>query len=402
MIQRRDFLLRAGAAGLAPALLAEAAPSPQPPLPARRDFLDRALVLSGGGARGAYEGGIIWQLARNAGIRDGQALAPYGFVAGTSIGALNGWFVATGQYSRIADMWHTIAQQNVLRLKPQFATATQAYAGIANRLASALRLLGLNKNERGVAESKPVLDWITREVDPRVPLLMPFVWAVTDLTTQQPEYFYRLQGNAGQAAPEFILQSLRLTIGPHVVVREATDDLLHKALQASANLPFVFDPVELPDRNGTVRQYVDGGVASNSPVSVARTVAKAVDVVLLDPQLEQDFLPNATEIGLAAFGTMQRKILETELRQTAFQSAAKVALERLGPTQIDALARDSSIMRVLLKGLPVTALAYLRPEKRCPSKSADSTTRCSSTRRSNWQLTSARGFTPYDWATFQY
>jgi predicted acylesterase/phospholipase RssA len=401
VIQRRDFLLRAGAAGLAPALLAEAVP-PTGPLAPRRDFLDRALVLSGGGARGAYEGGVIWQLAKAAGIADGQPLRPYGFVAGTSIGALNGWFVATGQYSRLYNLWHTIGSQDIIQLKPQFAKVTQAHAGVANRLISALRLLGLTKNEQGVAETKPVLDWLKREIDENTPLVMPFVWAATDLTTQQPEYFYRVATGRGPA-PEFIFQSLRLTIGPHVVVREATNDILHRSLMASANLPFVFDPVLLPDRNGIERQYVDGGVASNSPVAVARTVAKAVDVVLLDPQLEHEFLPNATEIGLASFGTMQRKILETELRQTQFQSSAKAALERLDPAQIDALVRDSSELRVLLRDLPITTLAYLRPEKTLPVKvgAFDDQVHIDETFHLG-ETDVLRGFTPYDWATFQY
>ena len=398
MIQRRDFLLRAGAAGLAPAMLAEAAP---PPLP-QRDFLERAIVLSGGGARGAYEGGVIWQLAKTAGVRDGQALTPYGFVAGTSIGALNGWFVATGQYSRLYDLWHTIASQDIIQLKPQFQKVTQPYAGVANRLISALRLLGLTKNEQGVAQSKPVLDWISREVDANTPLVMPFVWAATDLTTQQPEYFYRVATGRGPA-PEYIFQSLRLTIGPHVVVREATNDILHRSLMASANLPFVFDPVVIPDSNGVERQYVDGGVAANSPVSIARTVAEAVDVVLLDPQLEHEFLPNATEIGLASFGTMQRKILETELRTTQFQSAAKEALLRLGPAQVDALARNSSVLQVLLKNLPITTLAYMRPEKTLPVKvgAFDDQVHIDETFHLG-EIDAARGFTPYDWTTFQY
>ena len=62
MIERRDFLYTLGVAGLSPALVgatAAAEPEVQP--------LERALVLSGGGARGSYEAGIIGGLAAAAG-----------------------------------------------------------------------------------------------------------------------------------------------------------------------------------------------------------------------------------------------------------------------------------------------------------------------------------------------
>ncbi len=67
-------------------------------------------------------------------------------------------------------------------------------------------------------------------------------------------------------------------------------------------------------------QYVDGGVASNTPVSLARTVARHLDVVILDPPFEPQSYDNAVEIGLAVFGTMQQRILESEIRAAFFES----------------------------------------------------------------------------------
>lgn len=51
--------------------------------------LDRALVMSGGGARGAYEAGLIGALAAAGAVADGSPRLPYELVCGTSIGALN-------------------------------------------------------------------------------------------------------------------------------------------------------------------------------------------------------------------------------------------------------------------------------------------------------------------------
>ncbi|MHB8461421.1 MAG: patatin-like phospholipase family protein, partial [Vulcanimicrobiaceae bacterium] len=108
---RRDALLGGAAAAAllttSPAIAASKNDGPlSVPSPLRRNRT--ALVLSGGGARGAYEAGIIEELARNGGVRDGQPLAPFKIICGTSIGALNGWFVATGQYTKLRNLWATI------------------------------------------------------------------------------------------------------------------------------------------------------------------------------------------------------------------------------------------------------------------------------------------------------
>src|ERR1700722_19684056 len=71
------------------------------PAQGRKPFASHALVLSGGGARGAYQAGLACALAERSGVQDGQPLAPYGLICGTSIGALNAWFIATGQYSAL-------------------------------------------------------------------------------------------------------------------------------------------------------------------------------------------------------------------------------------------------------------------------------------------------------------
>ena len=330
------------------------------------NFFEAALVLSGGGARGAYEAGLICELARVRGVVDGTPLIPYQFVCGTSIGALNAWFVATGQYSKLHKMWHTISQQNVIRLKPQYDKVTQGSAGLANRLLSAVRLTALAKDQQGVAQDDPVYEWLKREVDPATPLLMPIVWAATDLNAQRPEYFYRRPGDTTGTLPEFILRSLRITVGPKVLIREASDDILLRSLQASAAIPLVFDPVTIVGTDGKPRQYVDGGVAANSPVSIARTVSKTIDVVLLDPPLEQEALPNAIDVGLASFGTMQRKILESELTQTYFQSTAKREFLKLSPDLAQQIGTQSSLLHTFLQYLPASDLAYLRPDKELP------------------------------------
>jgi len=114
MIERRNFLVSLAAAGITPAALRATAS-------ARDESLGAALVFSGGGARGAYEAGLVGALAAMAGLADGTRLSQYDLVCGTSIGALNGWFVATGQYVKLRELWYGIAGENIIRPKPQYA-----------------------------------------------------------------------------------------------------------------------------------------------------------------------------------------------------------------------------------------------------------------------------------------
>jgi NTE family protein len=75
-----------------------------------------ALVLSGGGAKGAFQLGALEALA-DAGF--GTAGRPYARVAGTSVGALNGAMVAAGRgpggTNALGELWRSIGARDVFR-----------------------------------------------------------------------------------------------------------------------------------------------------------------------------------------------------------------------------------------------------------------------------------------------
>lgn len=68
--------------------------------------MKRALVLSGGGSRGAYEIGA-WQAFEELGVK-------FDAVYGTSIGALNAALIAQGDLDRAADLWANITLKQVI------------------------------------------------------------------------------------------------------------------------------------------------------------------------------------------------------------------------------------------------------------------------------------------------
>ncbi len=396
MIERREFLFALGASGFAPALLA-ATPADQP-----LDILDRALVLSGGGARGAYEAGLVGALAAVGSVSDGSPLVPYELVCGTSIGALNGWFVATAQYTKMRELWGTIAGQYLMQPKAQYAPLRDPESGILDRAVAAVQITGLVRDQTAVLQSAPVHDWIVRNVDPNVPLVMPLVWAVTNLTLQRPEYFY-VAPRAGTAIPERVVRALQFTLGPNTVVREATPDLLHDAIFASAALPIVFDPVLMSGPDGTINEYCDGGVASNSPVGIAHATAKAADVVLLDPPFEPSSgLTDAVEIAFSVFGTMQRKIFEGEMRNVYAQSLGRRAFDRLTRQEAARAVQGNDLLSRFIDTLPITDLRFIRPEKVLPVAVAGFGDQENINKTFDMGWTDlARGFTKYDYSTFQ-
>jgi predicted acylesterase/phospholipase RssA len=397
VIERREFLYALGLAGLAPTLLGsnrdEATPEP----------LERALVLSGGGARGAYQAGIVGALAAIANVRDGSPLLPYEVVCGTSIGALNGWCVATGQYRKLHDLWYGISAEHLLRAKPQYAALRDPQSGVVERVVSAVSLVGLTRDQNAVLQNDPVYRWIEHNLDPAIPLLMPLVWAATNLSRQRPEYFYLLPPNARQDLPDRVVRALQLQLGPFTIVRKATPDLLHRAIFASTAIPLAFAPVLIPNPDGEIDEYCDGGVASNSPVGIAHAVANAADVVLMDPPFEaKGEYEDAVEVGMAVFGTMQRKILEVEMRNTYFQSLGKRALLRLDPRQLAQAMQNDKIIARLVQTVPVTDLRYIRPDTELPVSVVGfgDEVGIGKAYRVGWE-DAVTGFTPYNWETFR-
>jgi predicted acylesterase/phospholipase RssA len=398
MSDRRGFLGSLGAAALVPT----AAKAAMQPATAQVKPVSHALILSGGGARGAYEAGIVAGLARRGSIADGQMLAPYGLVCGSSIGALNAWFVATGQYQALARIWQTLAAANLIQLKSKYTTLDHPHDFIAVRIRAGLRLLsGMTKDEMGIALSEPILSWMSEHIDPATPVLVPLVWAVTNLTTQSSEYFYRLPPG-GTQPPAELLRALHFTLGADAIVREASDDILHRALFASAAIPIVFDPVPLPMVDGSTGLYVDGSIASNATVTIARTVARAIDIVLVDPRGRNERYSDAIDVVMGTYETMQRKILETEMRDVYFESLGKRAATRLGPAVTVEIENGSAALTTFYRDLPASDLAYIRPKLKLPAGfgSFDEQDKLDSTFALG-DADSEHGFSPYAWDHFR-
>ena len=61
----------------------------------------KALVLCGGGAKGAYQAGVIKALYD-------RGINKFNSIAGTSIGAINGYFLFTENVDKLEEIWTNI------------------------------------------------------------------------------------------------------------------------------------------------------------------------------------------------------------------------------------------------------------------------------------------------------
>ena len=83
----------------------------------------KALVLSGGGGRGAYHVGVIEALVARGWMEDGQGPD---IIAGTSIGAINAAALASGMtVAQLRERWLAMHTEEVHRLSGDLPAVTR-------------------------------------------------------------------------------------------------------------------------------------------------------------------------------------------------------------------------------------------------------------------------------------
>ena len=107
-----------------------------------------ALILSGGGAKGAYEAGSAAAFAERG--------LPFRIVAGSSAGALNAAMIVAGRADRLEALWRAVKKDQVYSLR-----APVLFAGL---LPGWLTLLALD-GAGSLLDSQPLRGLITASVD---------------------------------------------------------------------------------------------------------------------------------------------------------------------------------------------------------------------------------------------
>ena len=218
-----------------------------------------AFVFSGGASLGSIQAGMLQALAE-------AGVAP-DMVIGTSVGAINGaWVAGGGSADELADIWLGLRRADMFPFRP--IHGLQAFLGRAHHFVPSDGL-------RKVLKRHVVFDQLEDAI-------MPFAVLATD----------------AQTGEEVMLQT-----GPAV-----------DAILASSALPGIFPPVELDGR-----PLIDGGIVNNTPITTA-IEAGATEVWVLSTGYSCALAsPPAHPLALALHSigllVQQRLVLETQTRE---------------------------------------------------------------------------------------
>jgi NTE family protein len=237
------------------------------------------VVLSGGGARGAYEAGVIRYLVEELPRRLGHPVR-FDILCGTSVGAIHACYLAatahedTDRGARLVELWRSMQLDKVLPLSARDVFRIPRRLLGLRRVAEAIRdgeaperLYGLFNTQALERFVVRVVPWRHIRSNVRAGRVEAVCVAATQIATGRVAIF--IENRERQVS--------RWTRDPTIVPRP-TRLTPHHAL-ASASIPMLFPAVRIEGN-----YYADGGMRLNTPLAPAlRLGADRVLVIALRP-----------------------------------------------------------------------------------------------------------------------
>jgi NTE family protein len=222
----------------------------------------KALVLSGGGARGCFQVGALDYLIREKNL-------DFDIVCGVSVGALNGTMIAQGEMDNLKEIW-----LNIKSPKDIYRRRWDLIPRIGPTLAA---LLGKDS----LYDNSPLWKLIEEHVD---------------------------QDKIVESGRILRIGVVSLYTGKYYSIAQ-THSSLKKLILASTAIPFTFSPVDV---SADLRAMVDGGVRNITPLKEAIDLGADEIIVVLCSPLELPRTKPVYEKGLEiAFRTLE--ILTNEI-----------------------------------------------------------------------------------------
>ena len=312
----------------------------------RRGPRTLGLVLSGGGARGAFQVGVYERL-----LEDPRFAARPAVLSGTSAGGINAALIAAGKSPReMLQFWKSIADDPPV-------TASAAFFGSALRslarlsLEEAARWLGTTQplraflhrvqNHRSLRPGNVLALWVEFLLTARFELVSrflegirePFVVDTAPLRARLVDVFggERVPNRGVRLALNTVDvhsgRVVRFVTAPAPVTRSAdyivVDAITVDMVLASASIPLLFPPVR-------VGQHLlwDGGLLVNTPLApaVALGAEEIVTVLVTEP-------PEPLPGPLRHFGRAVERTVDSFL-ENAYNMDRKLLLERNRVTRL--------------------------------------------------------------------
>jgi NTE family protein len=210
-----------------------------------------AMILSGGGARGAYEVGVLWYVFDDL-TRLRGAPPRIDILCGTSVGAINGCYLA----AHMSDP--TLGLRRLVHLWSELQLARVLGFGMRQVLSLPKLLLGGGQGT-GLFDVRPMAELVQREISWRALArtlrrrqLRALTVSTTEVSTGRTVVFM-------QTSPDVVIPA---TAPPRTLFR--ADHIGPPHALASAAIPLLFPPVKIDDE-----LYLDGGLRQNTPIAPA-------------------------------------------------------------------------------------------------------------------------------------
>lgn len=211
-----------------------------------------AMILSGGGARGAYEVGVLWYVFDDLSRMRG-APPRIDVLCGTSVGAINACYLAAHLADPVLGMRRLVHLWSELQITRVLGFGARQLGGIPRLL------LGGGEMGTGLFDVRPMAELVQREISWRALARSLRKKQLRALTVSTTEVSRGRTVVFMQTAPDVDIPQ---TAPPRTLFR-ADHIGPHHAL-ASAAIPLLFPPVKIDDE-----LYLDGGLRQNTPIAPA-------------------------------------------------------------------------------------------------------------------------------------
>ena len=265
----------------------------------RPDKDRNALVLMGGGARTAYQAGVLHALARMLSLQGDAAKQqfPFKILVGTSAGALNACYLASraneglAAFGQLAGFWTTLRSVQVYQLKvPAWIRSS--------RIAAALFLSQQVRKQQAFLNNTPLVDTLHRvisltRIDQALQDKTLLALAVTASSYTSGVHWTFCQTASGAGTGLWNRPGRRAEFQPITI----------EHLVASSAIPFLFPATPLWV-DGHREFFGDGSMRQSSPLSPALHLGANKILVIGVGQPERAGLTGAVSPAVAARPTL--------------------------------------------------------------------------------------------------
>jgi NTE family protein len=247
-----------------------------------------AIVLSGGGAKGAFQVGVLDELITNRGVKVDIAV-------GTSTGSIQALAVAQDEIPKLVQLWSMLRRNSDIYVK--------------RPLGAAGALLG----SKSIYKASGLKQMLEEAAD---------------------------DDRLRSTGKKLRLGVVNLGTGVFRTIDENVPGI-HNWVYASCAMPVFFEPLKTRAADGTEEQWVDGGVRDVTPLASAMALnPRGIIVVRASPKPEPDMkrtYGDLIQIGLRAVAILQSEVSMNDLANAtlindmiAARGAQYRALEALG------------------------------------------------------------------------